>query len=216
MDSKLHYITKEPSVIDNNTPLLILIHGYGSNEEDLFSFAGQFDERYLIVSVRAPLALPFGGFAWYSIDFDEIGVKKSDVEEAIQAREQLLNFIENIQNKYKISAEKTVLMGFSQGAILSHSLALNYPEKIQKIVALSGYLFEEIIEHKEEKDYKNLEIFASHGSVDQVIPVVLARQIEPYLSKLNISHIYREYSVGHNVAPQNFFDAKRWIDERIL
>ncbi len=216
MDSTLHYISREPSKIDDSTPLLILIHGYGSNEEDLFSFSCQFDERYLIVSVQAPLALPFGGFAWYSIDFDEVGVKQSNVEEAIQARDQLLKFVEGIQDKYQISSTKTVLMGFSQGAILSHSLALSYPDKVQKIVALSGYLFSEIIENRGEEEYKKLDVFASHGSVDQVIPVDLARQITPYLTEQNILHIYKEYPVGHNVAPQNFFDAKKWIDDRLL
>ncbi|MBS9766142.1 MAG: dienelactone hydrolase family protein [Flavobacteriaceae bacterium] len=216
MDSTLHYISREPSVIDSATPLLILIHGYGSSEEDLFSFESQFDSRYLVVSVQAPLALPFGGFAWYSLDFDEVGVKMSNVEEAIQAREQLLEFITEIQKKYQISSKKTVLMGFSQGAILSYSLALTYPDKVQKIVALSGYLFTEIIENRREEDYQNIEIFASHGSVDQVVPIELARQVSPYLKAQNISYICKEYPVGHNVAPQNFFDAKKWIDERIL
>ena len=68
MSSKLHYI-KRPSTLTENAPLLILCHGYGSDENDLFSFASELPEELYIISVRAPYQLQPYGNAWYAINF---------------------------------------------------------------------------------------------------------------------------------------------------
>ncbi len=212
----LKYLVKAPEKITENTPLLILFHGYGSNEEDLFSFATELPNNMLIISARAPQQLSMGGYAWYTIHFTNDLNKFSDIPEAIKARETIATFINELQKKYQISPEKTFLLGFSQGAILSYSVAFNYPEKAQKIIALSGYINTDLLpETYKETNYSHLDFFVSHGSVDQVIPVQLARKSEEILSSLNIEHIYQEYPVGHGVAPQNFYDFKKWIEERI-
>ncbi|MNG11004.1 Carboxylesterase 2 [compost metagenome] len=113
---------------------------------------------------------------------------------------------------YPIDANNVTLIGFSQGSILSYSVALSYPEKVQRVVAMSGYFNNEIIKEGFEKnDFKNLKIFASHGTVDQVIPVDWARKTPAALESLNIPITYKEYPVGHGVAPQNFFDFKNWL-----
>ena len=140
----LQYITREPNTISEKTSLLILLHGYGSNEEDLFSFATELPEDLIIVSARAPQSLGFGSYAWYSINFTADQGKFSDIPEALVARELVATFIDEIQEKYKITPAKTFLLGFSQGTILSYSVALNYPEKVQKLIALSGHINEEL------------------------------------------------------------------------
>jgi phospholipase/carboxylesterase len=65
------------------------------------------------------------------------------------------------------------------------------------------------------ENYAQLDLFISHGSVDQVIPVEWARQGPPILDELGIKYVYKEYPVGHGVAPQNFFDMKDWLTARI-
>jgi phospholipase/carboxylesterase len=73
------------------------------------------------------------------------------------------------------------LLGFSQGAILSYAIVLSHPEKISKVIALSGYLNEEIIEENyRNNDFSKLNIFASHGVVDQVIPVTWPKKTTPF------------------------------------
>ncbi|NLP57002.1 alpha/beta hydrolase [Lutibacter sp. B1] len=212
----LKYLVKEPNFITEKTPLLILLHGYGSNEEDLFSFETQLPDNFLIISARAPQSLTFGGYAWYTIHFESPQKKFSDIPEAIEAREKIAVFIDEIQKKYKISSDKTFLLGFSQGAILSYSIALNYPEKVQKIIALSGYINSDLLPNTiENKNYSKLDFFISHGSVDQVIPVEWARKAPEVLNELTIKNSYKEYPVGHGVAPQNFFDFKKWMEERM-
>lgn len=212
----LQYILKEPDTINSNTPLLILLHGYGSNEEDLFSFSSELPNNALIISARAPQNLGMGGYAWYTINFDAAGGKFSDAEEAKAACNTVATFITQLQEKYNINPEKTVLIGFSQGCILSCAVALNYPKKVQKIVGLSGYIFSDILPlNLSEKEYSKLDFFISHGTVDQVIPVDWARKTPDFFKQLHIKYSYKEYPVGHGVAPQNFFDFKQWITERI-
>jgi len=111
----LKYIVKEPTVKTQNTPLLILLHGYGSNEEDLYSFATELPKNLLIISARAPQNLDFGSYAWYSINFTADQGKFSDIPEAIEARDKIATFIDEIQEKYEILPKNTFLLGFSQG-----------------------------------------------------------------------------------------------------
>ena len=212
----LDYIVREPNKQTENTSLLILLHGYGSNEEDLFSFATELPDDLLIVSARAPQDLSSGSFSWYTIYFNTGEGKFSDIPEAIEARESIATFIDEIQDRYSIAPNKTFLLGFSQGTILSYSIALNYPEKVQKVIALSGYINPDLLPADlKEADYSNLDFFISHGSVDQVIPSEWAQKAPLFLNELNIKHSYQEYPVGHGVAPQNFFAFKKWIEERM-
>ena len=208
----LHYLVQEPKTIKDQNPLLILLHGYGSNEEDLFSFAPELPDDSYVISVRAPYDLQPYGHAWYAIHFDADENKFSDNVQAKQSVEIISSFIDEIVKQYPIDTENVTLIGFSQGAILSYATALTYPEKISKVVALSGYLNQEILpEVIDTKAISHLKFFVSHGSVDQVIPVDWARKAKPALENLGLEVEYQEYPIGHGVSPKNFFDFKNWL-----
>ena len=212
MNLSLHYLVKEPKIILEKNPLLLLIHGYGSNEQDLFSFAEELPETHYVISVRAPFDLQYGSYAWYAINFDADENKFSDLNQAKNSRDLLVHFIDELIEKYPIDSNNITLIGFSQGSILSYAAALSYPEKIRKIVAFSGYLNADmILPGIEKRDFSQLKIFASHGTQDQVIPVEWARKTKPFLDQLGIENIYREYPIGHGISPQNFFDFKNWL-----
>ena len=170
----LHYLVREPKNIQAQNPLLLLLHGYGSNEEDLFSFASELPEEYYVISVRAPYNLQPYGHAWYAIHFDADENKFSDDIQAQQSRDLIASFIDEVLEKYPIVKEQVTLIGFSQGSILSYATALSYPEKISRVVALSGYLNENIlVTEYQKKANQHLQFYISHGTVDQVIPVAL-------------------------------------------
>ncbi|TXI66542.1 MAG: phospholipase [Flavobacterium sp.] len=208
----LHYLIQEPKVKHDKNPLLILLHGYGSNEEDLFSFASELPNDSYIISVRAPYDLQPYGHAWYAIHFDADENKFSDNVQAKQSVQLIAGFIDEVVKQYPIDAKNVTLIGFSQGAILSYATALTFPEKVAKVVALSGYFNQEIMpEVIDTKAISHLKFFVSHGSVDQVIPVDWARKAKPALENLGVEVEYHEYPVGHGVAPQNFFDFKNWL-----
>ena len=163
------YIVRQPkNSTQNKPPLLLLLHGYGSNENDLFSFANHLHPSLLVVSLRAPHALPMMGFAWYSIHFDGEQGKWSDDGEAIASREMVLQFLDELQQTHLYDPIKVHLLGFSQGAILSYALGLTYPKRFTSVIALSGYLNENISELPEPAEAPAL--YAAHGTLDEVVP----------------------------------------------
>ncbi|WP_296150057.1 alpha/beta fold hydrolase [uncultured Flavobacterium sp.] len=213
MKSNIHYLVREPKIKKEKNPLLLLLHGYGSNEEDLFSFASELPEEYYVVSARAPYNLQPYGHAWYAITFDADQNKFSDDDQAIESRDLIAQFIDELISELPIDSENVTLVGFSQGTILSYAVALSYPEKIKRVVALSGYLNEGILASGyESKDFKNLKMFVSHGTQDQVIPVDWARKAPEALKNFGIEITYKEYPIGHGVSPQNFYDLKNWLE----
>lgn len=212
----LHHIVRPAQKADGQAAVLFMLHGYGSNEDDLFSFASELPKELCIISIRAPHPLMASAFAWYAINFDADANKWTDKEQAKASLSSIVSFIDQAVEAYDLNPDNVTLLGFSQGAILSYALALSYPEKVKNIIALSGYIEKDIlVSEYESNDFSNLSFYCSHGSVDQVIPVEWARNTPPLLKALNIEHLYEEFPVGHGVAPQNFFSLKSWLEKRI-
>ncbi|KAA3620736.1 MAG: alpha/beta fold hydrolase [Flavobacterium sp.] len=211
----LEHVYRSSSLTEGKPPVIIMLHGFGSDENDLFSFASELPSEYAIISLRAPLQMqPFGN-AWYTIYFDANNDKFSDDEQAIASRELVVKCLDEIISAYKVDPERITLLGFSQGTILSFAVALSYPEKVANVIGLSGYVNEAILkEGYENNNFSDLNIYTSHGSVDQVIPVEWARRSKPFFDKLKISCSYSEFPVGHGVAPQNFYEFKDWLSKR--
>jgi phospholipase/carboxylesterase len=130
MNLSLNYLIREPK-IKLEKPLLLLLHGYGSNAEDLFSFANELPDEYY-VTAQAPYDLQYGSYAWYAINFDADQNKFSDNEQAKSSRDLIAGFIDELILNYSIDAKAVSLLGFSQGAILSYAIALSHPEKSAK------------------------------------------------------------------------------------
>ena len=110
----LQYLIKKPKNILDKNPLLLLLHGYGSNEQDLFSFANELPDHYFVVSARAPFDLQYGSYAWYAINFDADENKFSDINQAKSSRDLVANFIDELLAKYPINTEEVTLIAFSQ------------------------------------------------------------------------------------------------------
>lgn len=202
----LFYIKREPESITQDTPLLVLIHGYGSNEQDLFSFEPDVPKDWLVVSLQAPISLNMGGFSWYDIDF--INTEKFiNVPQAKQSLITILNTIEEIKTQYQLK-NPAHLCGFSQGGILSYALALTYPEKFSKIACLSAYPEEKILVQKvnDKKKLSHLKFFISHGTNDPVIPIELGRMAADLLYDLSCYFTFREYMATHGVNQKNYMD----------
>lgn len=209
----INYLERKPRKILDKNPLLLLIHGYGSNEQDLFSFADDIPDEFHVVSVQGIHTLSFGMYAWYEIDFVNMQ-KFNNVPQGIESRNKLVEFIDAIASKENLDKENVTVFGFSQGAILSYSIAMNFPEKVKNIACLSGYPeFDFIGEINPEKDYSKLNFFISHGTDDMVIPVEWAQKGKPFLDELNIKNEYHEYRSGHGLVPQNYFDLMKWLKD---
>jgi len=210
----LDYLLRPSSKVSGKVPALFMFHGYGSNEEDLFSFASELPGEFMVISVKAPYSLEPFGHAWYAINFDAEQGKWSDDEQAKESRERIVAFIDEAIEAYDIDKANITLLGFSQGTILSYAVALSYPEKVRNVVALSGYINENIlVDDYAQKDHSDLNFYVSHGQVDQVIPLEWAEKSPEFLKKLKISTTYHEFPIGHGVSQQNFISFQKWLDE---
>lgn len=218
-DLSLSYISRPANI--HNAPLLILVHGYGSNEQDLFSFAPQMDAGIHIISVRAPYELPPYGAAWYAIDYNADKGKFSDLNQARKSIELLKTFLKEIIDRYNVNRENINILGFSQGAILSMAMALSDPSIFKNVIAMSGYLNEDLVEALDMMEVRFREsenptnFFISHGTMDQVIPFAWAMQAQPIMEKINVDYVFKQYPMGHGVSPECFHDMKAWLSKRI-
>ena len=212
---RLSAITR-PSSLKGKAPALFLLHGYGSDENDLFSFAEELPKELFIISLRAPHPLSTYGNAWYAIDFDADQNKWNNIEQAKSSMKLILEYIESSCKIYNLDSNNINLLGFSQGCILSMALAMNYPKIFKNIIGLSGYICKEFLTPPLDRaHYKHLSFYCSHGSSDQVIPVEWARETPKLLEQYHIAFDYSEFPVGHGVSPQNFFEFKQWLENRI-
>ncbi|MGX9987048.1 alpha/beta hydrolase [Soonwooa purpurea] len=209
----LTYIIREPENFTASTPLLVLLHGYGSNEEDLFSFVPTLPKDWLVVSFRAPKETPYGGYAWYDIDFNN-QEKFMDVPQAEAAISGIMESIMKITNHYGLVNNPTHLCGFSQGGILSYALSLRFPQLFNKIACLSSYPEEKLLGNinKDKKKLEQLRFFISHGTDDAVIPMDWGRKAADLLYDLGCYFSFREYMSGHGVNQKNYMDLMTFFE----
>ncbi|EOQ88877.1 putative esterase [Leptospira yanagawae serovar Saopaulo str. Sao Paulo = ATCC 700523] len=215
MNSPLTYLIRKPNVSIENPPLLILLHGVGSNENDLFSLTDFLPDSLMVVSVRGPITLGRDRFGWYEITFSG-GVPKIDTEQQVKSHKIILEFLEYLSNKYRFNSKQVWIGGFSQGAVMSYSVGLEHPDRIKGIIALSGRLLEEtksqiLIEDQS----KGQRIYIAHGTNDNVIPVTSARASKDYLESVGLVPIYKEYMEGHTISQEMLKDLVSWLEKEL-
>lgn len=195
------------------SPALFMLHGYGSNEADLFSFSAELPDDLFIISFRAPYDIQPFGHAWYAINFDGPQGKWNDIPQARDSRDLVLKSIDTAIEEYDLDPLRISLLGFSQGSILSYALALTYPDRIRSLIALSGYVDPEMLgDEYTSGNLKKLQIYASHGQVDPIIPSAWAQESMTFLQSLGVQPTYEEYPVGHGVNDQNLRSFKSWLN----
>ena len=197
---------------DINSPLIILIHGYGSNEKDLFSLIDYLPKEAYIISLRGPIELFNNSYAWYDIYVDANN-KFYDHEGAKKIRDELSKFIENLSKNQNIDAENITLIGFSQGAILSHAISFSYPEKIKNIMALSGIVDEKIM--KKTSLIPKTNIYISHGTNDNLIDYETSKEALNYYIGNDIEFKFESFEQGHGINQQNLESMMKWLKEKV-
>lgn len=191
--------------------LLILLHGYGAHENDLIDIANALPGSFKVLSLRAPLALPWGGYAWYPISPSGSGFT-SDTGAAIETLENLESAIPKWCHDKEIELGRITLLGFSQGSILSQALMFRKPEWFETVIGLSGYLNKELLPETTPEAIRSCRIYLTHGTQDEVIPVEWARQSSKAYESMKIAHSYREYPIGHGIHPQGLQDLANWME----
>lgn len=191
--------------------LLVLHHGRGSDERDLIGLADLLDpERRLhVVSPRAPLRLPGSpGFHWYVVP----RVGYPDPETFRAAYGELASFHDSLSASTGIDASRTVLGGFSMGAVMSYALGLDRGRPIPAgILAFSGFIPSVEGWRPELASREGLPVFMAHGSHDAVIDVEFARSAHAELQAAGLAVDYHESEAGHHIDPREIPAAVAWL-----
>lgn len=207
----LHYLCRAPKVKTVHPPVVILLHGVGSNENDLFSFVNQLPDNFLVIAARAPYTQAEGSYAWYSVDFSG-GKPKIDAGQAEKSRTVILQFLSQLKELHDFDENQVFLCGFSQGAIMSYSVGLTRPDKIKGIAVLSGRLLDEVKPIIPTSGKLNtLKVFIAHGNSDNVLGIHYATDAINYLDKLGVKATYKEYSEGHTICANEVEDLMKWL-----
>jgi phospholipase/carboxylesterase len=209
--ASLQYLVRQPKIKTEKTPLIILLHGVGSNEEDLFSLADHLPDNFLVVSARGPYTISPGSYAWYQVDFTT-GKPVYNIEQEENSRIAIFTFIDELKKQLTFDQHQVYVCGFSQGAIMSYSVGLTRPDLVKGIAVMSGRLLEEVKPLIASKDkLKPLRVYISHGTLDNTLSIQYARTAVAFLKEQNINAAYKEYPEGHGINDEMLFDLVNWL-----
>ena len=190
---------------------VILLHGVGGNEQNLIDLATGIDPDTLVVFPRGPLNLSANQFAWFRVAFTANGPRIVEAE-AEDSRRRMIHFVEQVKLAYGIQAENTVIAGFSQGGIMSASVALSAPERVNGFAVLSGRILPELELHLATREQlAHLRAFVGHGEYDRTLPVLWAQRADQWLTDLGVEHVTRLYPVGHEISPAMHAEFLEWL-----
>ncbi|WP_180229943.1 alpha/beta hydrolase [Bacillus sp. AFS073361] len=212
MNSPMIYELRRPAQTEpgKTYPALFLMHGIGSNEQNMLSLVNGLEDRFYIFSIRGHLPQP-PGYAFFTIQ----GYGKPHREVFDEGIRKLTSFIDYACEDYPLDESQLFLLGFSQGAILSMTLGLTLGSRIKGIIALSGYIPAFVKEEYQIQSVDNLSLFISHGVLDQVLPFDWGLANNEYFSGLGADVTFKTYQEGHTVSMDNHRDFMNWLMEKV-
>ena len=177
--------------------ILVLMHGWMGDENSMWVLVRNLSPEIAILSPRGPFPVPEGGYSWREIKPGTWG--NASVEDLEPAAEALLAFVDEWADSAGVEGNQFDLMGFSQGAAMSYTLALLYPQRVRRLAALSGFIPEGGEALLTRQRLSGKPVFVSHGRQDDLIPVEQARKAVTQLEKADAMVTYCESDAGHKV-----------------
>lgn len=206
MSSIYHKIIQPQKRSNAKSPCMILLHGRGTDENDLIGLSDYLDKRFLILSLRAPYKCEFGfGYTWFDMNSDFT----PDLKGLNTSLKLLDEFLSKIVNDYEIDKNKIFIFGFSMGAMIGNLFLTLYPEKVFANISHSGFL--PAISEYEYKKIPNKPVFIAHGIYDPIIPVMLGRETKKVFKELEADVNYKEYPIEHHICEESIDDISKWI-----
>jgi phospholipase/carboxylesterase len=199
-----------PPEITSITPIVILLHGYGSNESDMFGLKSIMPENAIFVCARGSINNGDNSYKWYEIDRTKTPSKENKLEADASIAKVIL-LIAQLKKQYKTNG-KVVLGGFSQGAILSNAILAKSPKSVQGIISLSGRLMNGIVpEETSSAIYRNIKVLQLHGTKDQVITIEKGAQVAQWLTKIGVQHQYKKLNMAHEINEEALQIIEFWL-----
>ncbi len=212
VQNEYYYEVKTPQDYDENKkyPLLIAFHGIGHHEEFAWiNFDGVTDE-FIVISVRGDLEFK-NGYAYYLLE----GFGKPDMDTFDDCMKMMPAFVSGIIDEYPVDKNNVYLGGFSQGAILSNTLALKMGDTISGIVSMNGYVPEFLEERYGVKSVEHLDVFLSDGKEDEIFPPEIGKKNEAFFKDQGANVSYTTYDTAHQIGEQNKKDIAGWLLDQV-
>ena len=209
-----HSLNYEIQLSENNsedTPLIILLHGYGNNAK-AYSQKGDFSIGINVIYLDAPFAMiPLLGInKWYDfkIENGDTTSNQNQIKESVQL---VLNTIKNVINENEIKSKHVYIGGHSQGGNISYKIALNYPEFFKGFIISSGRLPVEYTVKNDLSQYQNKKALIIHGKNDSVLELKYSSAGKNLMEKLGIRTDYVIKEGGHSQTPDFYEIVENWI-----
>lgn len=217
INTTLEYKVNLPLKKTAKVPVVIMLHGYGSNEADLFDISKSFDERVITFSLRGPYADGSKqGYSWFELNKNEQKEFQINYKETAESRNKILSFISNACKAYSLDSTQVFVMGFSQGAIMCYDLAFSHPGKIKGVLPLSGFILPQTKDLKPKtENLMKTGFFIAHGTQDNVIDFKKGEEAATLLSAKKIPVTFKSYSMPHSICGKELNDIKSWMDSQI-
>ena len=195
---------------DKKYPVIFALHGIGYNEQDMLDLVEDLKEDYILIGIRGDLSYE-DGYAYYYLK--GYGNPERDLFDS--SIEKLKNFIEDASNHYSIDPDRKYLIGFSQGAILSMTLALVLGDSIKGIIPMNGYIPQFVKEEYPLKSIDHLSVFLCQGAADPIFPLNIGQENYDYLREQVESVKYTIYPTAHEISDNNKQDVVAWLRQEL-
>ena len=207
----LPYEVQLPEHPEDGAPLVVLLHGRGSNRHDLAGLHPHLPAGTILVTPEAPFpGAPWGygpGSAWYR--FISEGVPdEATLSASLEALETLFD---TLAGELPVRPGPLVLGGFSQGGTTSVAYALTRPGAVSRVVNLSGFVPRHPDVRVTPESVSGIRFFWGHGTADPAIPFSLAERGRAALHAAGADLTAHDYSMGHGISPAELRDLHTWL-----
>ena len=211
---KLSFLKRDAAPGSVNPWLLILMHGVGSNEEDLFGLAPSVPANFHVVSLRAPNGVGQGSYAWFQFGITPQGQRVINKEQEVVSRQLIAETVSALSQQLGVPPERVVLGGFSQGGIMALSLLLTQPQLMHGAMVLHSRLLAEVLPLMAPADQlRGKQLWVSAGTRDQVLPLAHAHAIREQVQQLPLTLSYAEFPNAHEISQDELAQAMQWLQQ---
>ena len=199
-------------------PLILAIHGWGANAQDLLGLAALLHGgRALVLCPQGPVAVPIGGgshgYGWFPLTPGA----PPDLVAFKRGADALRAFVDGAVARYPVDPRKIVPIGFSQGGVMAYDLALRDPGRFAGVAGLSSWLPDLLAESvSKTPEHEGFPVLIVHGTQDPMLDVGKARESRELLRPFAVALTYREFDMGHEIRPEALRVIVKWLDEKAL
>lgn len=191
----------------NRIPAVVMVHGWLGDENVMSIFDRVLPPGVAVVSPRAPFPAGDDQYEWYSRDNGP-----RPFEAGLQALDK---FVAGLSDSYSIDPQRTLLMGFSQGAAMSYSLLLSQPTRARGAAGMAGFLPGPARRWLSPDRLAGKSVFIAHGRQDETVPVGKAQEARDALAGAGADVAYYEFDGGHKMSARSMAALRHWLGVQV-